>query len=395
MNVNLKRGVKITMKFMIQKINFLLYNTSIFLVSMLLMSCSSKPLSLIETVQEVAIQSPIKINFSGIQYMEKAYWNVTDSKRLTIPAEYDSIFNYSIIKALNVQPNVTAILCNDCDEVYDLRLDIELDQYGLNDKGTIMTGTISLRDAFGSQVDENPFEYREWARPSRNANTNAAIEKVIGLTLTTLEGIDYSFMDRVKLLASYKEKDYMTFKTLVDSDVKLTPVDNQGSSILHFIANDNDSTALAIVRDINGLDVNSATKKEGITPLMVASHRWNAEMVNWLLQSGADPSLNNGKGLQAIDYLADRLKNDLMGSFMRGFRGDFFSKEDFLEHAEFDPEIMGFYELIEADIMILKALVNAGVEVHEDTHGYEALNSVATWFEDDKILKKLLKLVEK
>lgn len=359
-------------------------------MALTLSSCSSKPLVPIQTEKTITVQQPLIVAFPGIWYLEKSYWVITDSKQKTIPAEYDSIFNQSVINTLEGQPELSAFICNPCDKPHDIKLTINFDQYGLNDQGTIFEGMVVIKDKFGATLIKAPFEYLEALRPTINANTNIAIRKVLELTLESIDKIDFSFMDRSDALLAYKEKDYETLAEIVSKGISLEPIDEQRSSLLHYIANDRDSVALELVKQLEGINVDHPTK-EGITPLMVAAQQRNEQMVSWLLQIGADPTIRNKNGTQALHYAGSTIKNDLTNCFMRGYRGNFFSDMEYNEHAKYDPEILGFRDYIYIDANIIQLLVNAGADLDsEDKDGYTLKESLETWFEDSDVYESLL-----
>lgn len=66
-----------------------------------------------------------------------------------------------------------------------------------------------------------------------------------------------------------------------------------------------------------------AASPNGSTPLMMAAMYGNSSAVKLLLESGADPTLKNGKGLSALDF-AQQAKKDqsatVIAAFLRGLR---------------------------------------------------------------------------
>ncbi|MGQ9724890.1 MAG: ankyrin repeat domain-containing protein [Tepidimonas sp.] len=80
-------------------------------------------------------------------------------------------------------------------------------------------------------------------------------------------------------------------------------VNRPGWTALHYAASGKTDQALAITRLLLEhhayIDAESPNRS---TPLMMAARYGREEVVRWLLQEGADPTLRNQQGLDAIDF---------------------------------------------------------------------------------------------
>ena len=51
--------------------------------------------------------------------------------------------------------------------------------------------------------------------------------------------------------------------------------------------------------DLHGADLSRSGGKQGNTPLMTASNRWNVRIIDYLLERGVDPTVQDSFGFTA------------------------------------------------------------------------------------------------
>lgn len=79
-----------------------------------------------------------------------------------------------------------------------------------------------------------------------------------------------------------------------------SPIDEEGTTLLHLAANSDDPTSLLILLD-HGANIDWQNA-EGFTPLHVAALWGREEAVRLLLEEGADPAICDEDELLPVDY---------------------------------------------------------------------------------------------
>jgi hypothetical protein len=99
----------------------------------------------------------------------------------------------------------------------------------------------------------------------------------------------------------------MWLAPFVDAGADVHAKDRWGQGLLHWVASSSRGateihTALTWCEEIDAYD------REGNTPLMIAAYHGNAEVIEALLEAGADPGLYNEAGETALDIAVSELE---------------------------------------------------------------------------------------
>ena len=95
------------------------------------------------------------------------------------------------------------------------------------------------------------------------------------------------------------------------TDKNINKVDDAGKTALIWAVYNKNLEMVNALLD-KGADVNVVEKNEGKTALIWAAYNNNLEMVNALLDKGADREIKGKNGKRAIDYASDAIKPILM-----------------------------------------------------------------------------------
>lgn len=105
-------------------------------------------------------------------------------------------------------------------------------------------------------------------------------------------------------------------RLLIDKDAD---VNKPGWTPLHYAATNGHVDVMRLLLDENAYI--DAASPNGTTPLMMAAHYGTAAAVKLLLESGADPTLKNELGLNALDFANQANRSEsaaLIAAFIRG-----------------------------------------------------------------------------
>lgn len=120
------------------------------------------------------------------------------------------------------------------------------------------------------------------------------------LTILFLSAWKPSFADGIEnLIQSLKNDDVAEFKTRLDNKKPISDKELNTLLVLSVISNQPAKASFLV----SSKNVNRKIKS-GITPLMLASGRGSAELVQLLLDNGADVNLTDEDGSNAIIYAA-------------------------------------------------------------------------------------------
>jgi len=112
----------------------------------------------------------------------------------------------------------------------------------------------------------------------------------------------------MKVLSASKSGHWDCVRTLIESGADVTCADNDGYTVLHWVAKHGQVEIAEIVRGLAPDEVNRTrqTKKYGWTPLHQAAAEGRARMCRWLVVNGMDTSICN-KGGQTATVVAQKV----------------------------------------------------------------------------------------
>jgi ankyrin repeat protein len=93
-----------------------------------------------------------------------------------------------------------------------------------------------------------------------------------------------------------------TIKLLVESGIDIEKTDSQGVSFLDEAIVTGDLELVRYLVDEKGMDVNQTKRKSGFTPLMQAASYGYTDIVDFLLEKGADIHARDSSNLNVIEY---------------------------------------------------------------------------------------------
>ncbi len=93
-----------------------------------------------------------------------------------------------------------------------------------------------------------------------------------------------------------------TIKLLVESGIDIEKTDAQGVSFLDEAIVTGSLELVRYLVDEKGMDVNRTQRKSGFTPLMQAACYGYTQIVDFLLERGADIDARDSSGLNVVEY---------------------------------------------------------------------------------------------
>jgi len=173
--------------------------------------------------------------------------------------------------------------------------------------------TPDMVDDTGSADTEKVTQAAEPAQvsPAQLARDNALLQSVwegdldkIQLLLT--KGADVNFAGdkkRTPLMIAVYRRNLAVVEFLVSKGADVNARDSDGQTALIYSSrqrkNATPDNSIALFLLNNGAEVNVRSKKKGFTALMIASETGNVELVEKLLEKGADPAIKNNLGVTA------------------------------------------------------------------------------------------------
>ncbi len=122
------------------------------------------------------------------------------------------------------------------------------------------------------------------------------------------------FQNNTPLLLALERQNWEAVNELVSLGASATPISDRGASVL-IEALRLDNRELAFWAIENGVDVNAYAKDESRgTALILAAADDDLEMVQRLLDAGADPDMENRNGRTALDYADEQSVIDLLAT---------------------------------------------------------------------------------
>ena len=93
-----------------------------------------------------------------------------------------------------------------------------------------------------------------------------------------------------------------TIKLLIDSGIDIERVDDEGVSLLDEAIVLGSLELVRFLVEEKGMDVNSTKRKSGFTPLMQAASYGYTDIVDFLLEKGADIHARDNNNLNVLEY---------------------------------------------------------------------------------------------
>jgi len=93
-----------------------------------------------------------------------------------------------------------------------------------------------------------------------------------------------------------------TIKLLIDSGIDIERVDDEGVSLLDEAIVSGSLELVRFLVEEKGMDVNSTKRKSGFTPLMQAASYGYTDIVDFLLEKGADIHARDNNNLNVLEY---------------------------------------------------------------------------------------------
>ena len=103
-------------------------------------------------------------------------------------------------------------------------------------------------------------------------------------------------------------------EVLLDNGLKITDIDDDGLSAIDIAIKFKREDVINFCID-KGMDINTTSRKSGITPIVLASCFNNINMVKLLLKHGADINAQDDNGMSAKDY-SKKLGQKKMTAFL-------------------------------------------------------------------------------
>lgn len=117
--------------------------------------------------------------------------------------------------------------------------------------------------------------------------------------------------ESVLMYAIRSHCDFKLLSQLMHSGADVFAVDFEGVSVFDMAITYNNIAMLNYIID-KGVDVNQTQRKSGFTPLMCAACYGRNEVVNILLEKGADKNALDAKGLSATDFARKMNKKSIL-----------------------------------------------------------------------------------
>lgn len=142
-----------------------------------------------------------------------------------------------------------------------------------------------------------------------------------------MDGEEQGTTDNDLMLAACRnDQDEMLEDVLKEGDVDINHTDKLGDTALHYCARFGSLTCLEMLIEVPGININKQNKKEGNTPLHLAvlyeeDFEVALSMVNLLLDSGADPRIQNKAGSTVGDFVVGRSDDmrDIIDQALAGY----------------------------------------------------------------------------
>ncbi|KAI8645814.1 ankyrin repeat-containing domain protein [Parasitella parasitica] len=117
--------------------------------------------------------------------------------------------------------------------------------------------------------------------------------------------------DDLMLAACRNDQDEMLEDILKEGDFDINHTDDLGDTALHYTARFGSLTCMELLLEIPDINVNQKNKKEGNTPLHLAVQYEDdpevaLNMVDMLINAGADPRIKNNANSTIEDYVVGR-----------------------------------------------------------------------------------------
>jgi ankyrin repeat protein len=121
------------------------------------------------------------------------------------------------------------------------------------------------------------------------------LEQIIENELTENE-------ESLLFFALHHKCSFDTIKLLIESGIDIEKTDTQGVSLLDEAIVTGDLELVRYLVDEKGMDVNQTKRKSGFTPLMQAASYGYTDIVDFLLEKGADIHARDSSNLNVIEY---------------------------------------------------------------------------------------------
>jgi len=140
----------------------------------------------------------------------------------------------------------------------------------------------------------------------------------LDLSLPIDAGLEYGLDDPdympVLFFAIRKHTSLEFIEVLLENGLNITDVDDDGLSAIDIAIKFKREDVVNFCLE-KGMDINSTSRKSGITPIVLASCFNNISMVELLLKNGADINAQDSNGMSAKDY-AKKLGQKKMITFL-------------------------------------------------------------------------------
>ncbi len=120
--------------------------------------------------------------------------------------------------------------------------------------------------------------------------------------------------------ALHHKCDFETIKLLIESGVDIARCDEEGVSLLDEAIVTGDLELVRYLVEEKAMDVNMTRRKSGFTPLMQAASYGYTEIVQFLLDKGADIEARDSSNLNVIEY-TKKLQRKNMQKFLESYLG--------------------------------------------------------------------------
>jgi len=140
----------------------------------------------------------------------------------------------------------------------------------------------------------------------------------LDLTQPIDAGLEYGLEEPdympVLFFAIRKQASLEFIEVLLENGLKITDVDDDGLSALDIAIKFKREDVVEFCLE-KGIDINTTSRKSGLTPILLASCFNNTSMVELLLKHGADINATDSNGMSAKDY-AKKLGQTRMCAFL-------------------------------------------------------------------------------
>ncbi len=120
--------------------------------------------------------------------------------------------------------------------------------------------------------------------------------------------------------ALHHKCDFETIKLLIESGVDIARCDEEGVSLLDEAIVTGELELVRYLVEEKEMDVNMTRRKSGFTPLMQAASYGYTEIVQFLLDKGADIEARDSSNLNVIEY-TKKLQRKNMQKFLESYLG--------------------------------------------------------------------------